>query len=104
MAEAAAGVIREHRTDLSKLRGIVKKLTDRVDAYMDGNPIEIMNKKGEWIEAPFMGNRESISAVIETISRIHTRVQGLERVAFGIDKKEAQDPLTVTFSKDDESV
>jgi hypothetical protein len=104
MAEATVTVIREHRQDLKKLRGVAWKMAERLDAYMDGRTVMITGPDGESIEAPFMSNKESVSDVLEKLSRISSRLQSLERVAFGVDDKQAQDPITVNFSKDDENV
>jgi hypothetical protein len=103
MAQSAVLVVLEHRKDLRRLRGITSKLTERLDAYMDGKPIKIF-VDGSEIEAPFMNNKESVSDIIEKLSRIHTRVQGLERVAFSIDEKVNQDPITLNFGEEDKGL
>ncbi len=103
-AEAAIMVIREHRKDIKKLKTIASVLTDRVKAYMDGSPIMIKNAQGQIIEAPFMNQKDSLVGVLEGLTRIYHRLQSLERVAYAIDKEVKNDPISVIFSKDDETV
>ncbi len=101
MAEAAVIVVREHRADLRRLRTTTFKLLERTEAFLDGKTLWITNEKGEIIEAPFGGGKETPADILEKISRIYVRVQGLERTAFSIDEKVKQDPITVTYNEDE---
>jgi hypothetical protein len=104
MADAAAAVGREHREDNARERAVFRTILERVEAYLKGEPIMIVGPDGEFQVAPFMSAKESVTDVLEKLSRISTRTQARDRVAFAMDDKKAVDPLTVKFGRDDETV
>jgi len=96
-AAAAVAAVQGHRGDLRRLSGMLRTMMDRLQAVLDGKPIVIENAQGELVEAPLMGARQNISDVAETISRIMTRHQGLERVAYGLDEKTRGEGIPIQY-------
>ncbi len=104
-AQAAVAAVQGHRGDLRRLGAITRTLMERMEAVLEGEPITITKKDGTEIEAPLMGARQNISDVAETISRIMTRLQGLERVAYGLDEKMKGEGISVQYiGADDKNV
>lgn len=73
----AGQVIREHRSDISKLRGLTKEILVRVEHYLETDDAKPMIK--------MLGPKESASDLIEKCSRIMTRSIALERQAYGLE-------------------
>jgi hypothetical protein len=104
-AQAAVSAVQGHRGDLRRLGAITRTLMERMEAVLEGEPIVITKKDGTDIEAPLMGARQNISDVAETISRILTRLQGLERVAYGLDEKTKGEGIPLQYvGADDRNV
>jgi hypothetical protein len=101
-------VVIGHRKELDRLGATIKLLHDRLDAWLHGNPtkVKMTDEDGnvQWVEAPFMSNKESPTDVLEKLSRMYDRKIARERQTYGLEDKKTEDPVTVVFSKDFEDV
>ena len=82
---ASASVLSSHRQDITKLRGLAKRMIDGMEALMTG---------GEPPEFPVLGPKESVADVLGKIAIISGKVIELERQAYGLNV-ETQDQKEV---------
>ena len=80
-AVTGAQIVREHRSDISRLRRIAAVLGARLEALVEG----------EETNGLAIGDKESVSDMLEKLSRVSTRVVQLERQAFNLDDEPAGD-------------
>jgi hypothetical protein len=74
-ADRGARIVLCHRKDVGQLRALSVRLADRLAQVMDGvQP-----------EGPCLGERESVSDVLEKLTRVSAKLIPLERQAFGLD-------------------
>lgn len=108
VTDFAVQVVIGHRKELDRLGATIKLLHDRLDAWLRGDPLKVKmtDEDGnvQWVEAPFMTNKESPSDVLEKLSRMYDRKIARERQTYGLEDKKTEDPVTVVFSKDFEDV
>lgn len=83
-AARGIAVLREHRGDIARLRRIAAELARRLEE-------RVMNGPGE-LEC--IGDKESLSDMLEKLSRVGTRVTQLERQAFNLNDAPPSDGQT----------
>jgi hypothetical protein len=97
IAAAPARAAAAHREDLAQLRALKRVLTERLALLLDGQPPP----------GPCLGERESLSDLLEKLSRITGRLIPLERHVHALDILPAGDddaeasPTTAVFALPD---
>jgi len=82
--ERGVTVLNLHRSDVARLRRIGARLAERLEATIEGREVD----------GPCIGDKESVSDMLEKLSRVSTRTIQLERQAFNLDEPQDAAPAT----------
>jgi hypothetical protein len=96
--EAAAlrglDVIASHRADLQQLHGLKRIILTRLSAHLKGEPVE----------GPFMGDKESPGDLVEKLSRVTARLIPLERQAHNLDEGVDTGGIHINLTRDESAL
>jgi hypothetical protein len=93
MADEAAAANTNHRHLWQKQRKLLETILNTLEKAMAGEDVDVSIFNG----------KESPADILVKGTQILARVQTGERLAYGMDEKQKQDPLTVKFGHDEET-
>lgn len=101
-ARVAVEVVRDHRKDITKLKGLARTLSTMLDNALNNKDDDKKKKAREDLKE-VSSHTESATDMTLKLSRIHSECIKLERTSFNLDKKD-RDPTADTDVTIDERI